>query len=629
MRRSCTLFLLALPSALFATNPFRFSRSVETLPGWTQLELPDDVLDACRPGLPDLRLADRNGQEIPYAFEPEEGATTRFLLQNVESVSQKETTAFLDRGAKPALAQSVTFQVEGDDFLKPVVIESSDDRLSWKQIARGSLFSTGSARWTAVRFAPNDRRYLRFRFDDRNGPPIKVSAVWVDAAGAAQIELRQLPLEISPSPQSESGFSRIEVRLPAGNLRLLCLRFEVADPAYSRRVHIFERVFFRDEVTRRSIGEGSLVRSPESGGKNEVVISEPSGRNLELELENGDSPPLTLLRVVGLARPRTILFFAPLGAPRTLLYGSPSVRSPRYDLSAALEAGRPKESHIATLGPHRDSGETVARLFSPSRGPTVDPAAWKRRQVIELPSSGNIAYLDLGGSAANDLAAIRVVDRENHQVPFVVEQNAREIRVPVTPRVSARGTRTILTLGGLDPSRSIESVELSASGPEYFSRDVTMAEDERDKRGITGQRILGRARWEKRPDEKARPLRVAIGRPTQKAVWVEIENGDNAPLTLQEAAIWISIVRIDFPFSSGEELALLSENHEASPPRYDLEMVASRVLASAARPAHLGLVVSSSEVRKPLSKLFWSALVLAGILIAFALSRTLKPSSGP
>ena len=44
---------------------FRFSRPIEGASGWTRLDLPDDVLDACRPGLPDLRIeAEREGRAI-------------------------------------------------------------------------------------------------------------------------------------------------------------------------------------------------------------------------------------------------------------------------------------------------------------------------------------------------------------------------------------------------------------------------------------------------------------------------------------------------------------------------------------------------------------------------------------
>ncbi|HEY6099500.1 MAG TPA: hypothetical protein VIW03_08725, partial [Anaeromyxobacter sp.] len=62
------LSLLAL-GATASPDLFRFSRPVTAAPGWARLVLPDDVLDACRPGLPDLRLYDASGREVSWALE--------------------------------------------------------------------------------------------------------------------------------------------------------------------------------------------------------------------------------------------------------------------------------------------------------------------------------------------------------------------------------------------------------------------------------------------------------------------------------------------------------------------------------------------------------------------------------
>ncbi len=100
------------------------------------------------------------------------GARTDTIM--VLRVDPKDTTARLDRGASPPAVRALVLDVEGGDFLKPTVVEASADAHTWSEIGRASIFATGTARMTTLRFAPSDRRHLRVRLDDRNGPPVRL-----------------------------------------------------------------------------------------------------------------------------------------------------------------------------------------------------------------------------------------------------------------------------------------------------------------------------------------------------------------------------------------------------------------------------------------------------------------------
>ena len=166
--------LLSFLLAAAAADSFRYSRSVASPPGWARLELPDDVLDACRPGLPDLRIVDASGREVPYAIERRPSDAWRsFSALNLESVENEETVFVVDRGARPGIADAVTIDVSGADFLKPVRVQTSNDRADWRDVARGSIFAAGDVRMLTLPLPDTDRRYLRFRLDDRNGPALR------------------------------------------------------------------------------------------------------------------------------------------------------------------------------------------------------------------------------------------------------------------------------------------------------------------------------------------------------------------------------------------------------------------------------------------------------------------------
>ena len=562
---------------------------------------------------------------MPWALEERIGRSpARLPLRDVERTSHRETAAVLDRGARPALARSATIEIDGQEFLKPVVIESSDDGASWRAFAEGSVFAGPRARSTTLRFPPNGRRWWRFRFDDRNSDPVAPRAVSVDAGDPPRF-VREIPLSPGPADASSPGISTRALILPGANLGVSSLRIAGAAPAYVRTVKVTERVFFRDEVVRRLVGAGTISRAPDGSVSDEIALCDGSARVLELEIEETGGPVFEVSSVVALARARAIVFAAPrAGAPLRLFYGSGIAEAPRYDLERALSISRPARTPEALLGPaERRAGDADA-LALPPRGAAVVPSAWKSQQPIALPAETQVAYLDLPTPAGENTASVRILDSENRPVPYIVERVAHRVRHAVSTTTIRRETRTVLRIETPQPS-AVDLVEVSAAAPAYFSRQATASEEERDARGVTGRRVLGSASWVKRAEDPAVALAIPIGRPSALQIEVEIENGDNAPLSISDAAVWTSAVRIDFDFLPGERLRLAWDNPAARPPRFDLELVAGRILSAPARPAAL-LPRPSRQAEKTTRTpgMLWIAIAAAGVLLLVVLARTLK-----
>ncbi len=603
------------------TDPtaFRLSRPIEGASGWTRLDLPDDVLDACRPGLPDLRI-EADGKDVPFALGSGAGAAgPEMPLSDVESVSKTETTAILDRGASPPLADRATFAVEAEDFLKPVAAEASDDRAAWKEIARGSIFATPGTRMLTLRFAPNDRRFLRFRFDDRNGDPIRPTAVALGIASPAAPATAERALALSISSDAPKGATLARLALPAANLMIRSLRLDADDPAFARRARIYERILFRDEIRRRLLASGLLTKSPGAAPSLETPSEPIAARTLEIEIEDGDAPPLANLRVTALVEPATLRFFAPAGS-LLLRYGSASATAPRYDVAAALRKGAPPAFAEARLGPATVSA--AAPAFTPSLGPAVDPAVWPTRYAIGLPSSGTLAYCDLPPDVSPD--ALRVVDGENRQVPYLLERAAREVVRTVRPRWETRGGESVAEISGLDVHAPLEAVELEASGPSIFSRSVFVEAPLRDARGAAGIQPLGEALWERRSGDEASSFRIRLGTSAREAIRIRIPNGDNAPLDGGPVRLITTVSRIDFAFAPGSKLFLLAGNRAAAAPRYDFALLSSEVLAAPAGRATIGPPARAEAPPARTPVWLWGAVAAAVLLGVLALARTLK-----
>jgi hypothetical protein len=536
-------------------------------------------------------------------------------LTDVESTPRRETTAVLDRGVRAPLARSVDLEIAETEFLKPVVLEASEDKSSFREVARGSVFASRETRSTTLRFPPNDRRFWRFRFDDRNGDPIHPSAARIDPAGTPPAP-REIPLAWSPAAQEAAALA---ARLPAANLGVTAVRVSVADPAFERPARVYERIFFRDEVVRRLVGSGVLRRAPGGPEETDIAVCDPSGRNLEIEIDNADAPPLQVTGLTAMARSRSILFYA--NSSPTLLYGSLSAPAPRYDVARALARGEPPAVSDASLGPVRELTPS-ASVAPPPRGAPVAAGDWKNHQPVRNLSAG-VAYLDLSGRLASELSTVRLIDAASRQIPYVVEGGPRSRTLPATLRSAQRESRTLTEISGFDPADRPDALTLSAASPEFFSREVRVFEVERDARGPAGERVLGTAHWERRPGAPPQSLTIPIASPREKTVTVEIENGDNAPLAVAGAQIHVPFVRIDFLPPPGEPVTLLSDNPQASAPRYDFAMVADRVLSAPAQPAALG-PAAAAPAPAGLPGWFWAAVAGAALLVVAALARTLR-----
>lgn len=511
------LLLPALLAGADASTAFRYGNPIQAPRGWVALELPGEVLDACRPGLPDLRIIDAHGVEIPYAIDPPSTDMPRRL------------------------------------------------------------------------------------------PP------------------RELDAELRKDPGERLEATTWIATLPSANLAASAVRIEAADAAYHRRVRVYERVFLRDEADRVLLGEGSILRSRQV--EDTIRIRPPTGRVLEIEVERAAGAELQVKGVKVVVEPRRLVFHTEQDANLRLAYGSAAARQPGYDLDSALRHGMPGELRTATVGPRTDSGATPPAIDSAVRGGVLDAARWERRQQLTLPASGTVAWLDLD-LPAQEFPSVRIVDDGGRQVPYVVESTPRARSRAVVFQSRREGTQTTLTVGGIRSLPPLSSVVLTASAPPYFQRRVSVLETVEDRRGPTQNRLLGSASWVKAPEEPFSPLELPISAPSADTIEIVVDNGDSAPVEVSSVAAGWTVRRINFLFEAGDRLTLLSGNPSAGTPRYDLVMVAGRLLSSPALPASLQPAVPRTAAAGGVPRWFWGFVVAAAVLVVIALVRTLKSEPG-
>jgi hypothetical protein len=368
-------------------------------PGDHRLELTAPLYGASltRPRFQDLRVLGPDGQEVPYVIRlvpptaSARPAPAEARILDPVLLPDGTSRAVLDlEGQGPRTA--VELEIDGQDYLRQVRVESSLDGREFGLLAQGAFVfdvATGGprARRTRVSFPATHARYLRVSLlPGRDGAALPIRAARVEGPGG-QVALprRELGLPITPAPLADPPDSPRRSAWALGErplgLPLEALALEVRDAEFVRRVRV--------EATTRGeawfeVGGGVVfrVRRTHQGetwtDESLEVWMEPGERpRLRVIFADGDDPPLQLVSARAVWRPAELVFRARQAGPHELRMGQKDARAPRYDLAELLARGSGAEPVTVSLGPLEPVPESPAEA-----GPDTRP--WSERHALWL-----------------------------------------------------------------------------------------------------------------------------------------------------------------------------------------------------------------------------------------------------
>lgn len=678
MMRASLLLLLSAASVLAADldttrAAWRYRRDVGVAPrdGFAELAMPPELLAHAAPDLRDLRLVDQGGADVPYVVDRRgERVTARVSTGTLVDTRREPVGAPEDAAARaywtvdlgePRTFDTLALQVAGGDFAKHLRVEVSADLASWRTVREDApVFSRpwqGRVRHTAIVLeAPETARYLRLTTrDDRQSPAIEVTGLTASWVRRAPGETWSRPAAVTPV--SRGRVSRYRLEVPPG-LPLETLTIDADDPAFARRVVLVEVVQRAGEQGERVAADGLLyrVRLPEQDLAGEqrtlTLAAAPAGGALFLDVHDGDSPPLRGLRATA-SGTATRLVFAASVAPVALFYGNDVTRAPVYDL-AALSARLAATRDVAAgqLGPERPNAafaRPAPLALGGLRGAPVDPKHWRFARALETQGPDDLyvttlAPSDLGRLRA-DLGDLRVVDDAGRQVPYILEASAAEVPVPleVEPlaggsggRVSRYRLRAAAARGGERPALPLHGLALDVPEPFFDRRVRVLLPGEGKRRGLLADTAVQRRL---RPGaSEPTPVRLEWAPTFARELELEVDEGDNAPLSLAGVRGLVRVPRLTFPAGAGVYRVLLG-NPQAEQPRYDLAGLRAEVLAFSAVPAVPQDAVPNGAYRRgageyfrdaPPTLVLWGTLVLAVVGLGWLTARVLRhPPAGP
>ena len=347
-------------------------------------------------------------------------------------------------------------------------------------------------------------------------------------------------------------------------------------------------------------------------------------------IENGDSPPLNIESIRAWVRPLHLLFVAQPGEYR-LYTGNRRASAPQYDL-ARLNQGLEAAVVTATV-----AGSLIENpLFDPADaladvsllGAEIDVRDWSFRKALPRLAAGVHRLpldLDVLAHAQAGFGDVRLITG-GRQLPFLLDRSSRlqtlslaSKAAPDADRPSVSRWQLSLTHARL-PLKELSCVPQTA----LFNRQVELYEVVINLRGEKQRRQLGSASWVVTPESRTNRLRLSVTSPPETDVlFLETDNGDNAPIQLAGFSATVPVVRVLFKVNANQPVELLYGNDRVSRPSYDLGMVGAELLAASPIEVEAGpeqrLTAEpwkAGEVTGARAVLFWGVLiaVVGGLL---------------
>lgn len=626
---------LALPAEWKYSQSFTLGQT-----GLVKIAVPLDTLTSSRVGWPDLRVTDSTGNTIPFAFErPSQALSFQEPASTFQSRIENEATIIRISTIRTETPIALELETAETEFIKAALLEASADGRTWQLIARGVPLFLRATGQRQLRMPLPAGKWNQFRvtIDDRRSNPIPFTGARLHFGPSEKVASEPLSVGITERIE-EPGRTRLKLRLGGSNLTLDSITFDTPEPIFSRAVSITKMRVVGDEARETivasdvvySLGQGNTNVNPKRFVARGLSLD---SQELSLIIDNLDNSPLGLDGITARYRTVFLVFNAPVSGTYDLLSGNPDCVAPTYDL-AHLEKSFQTIPLVQTQpgGLKQNPAYQRANRFAmiDPIGAPLDTDPWLYRKTI--PVSNEEVHqveldLDVMSHSKRGLEDLRLM-QEGRQIPYILDRTT--IMRSLVPSIVAaqdpkRPKVSRWKLSFPHPDVWYSSLTVTSSTP-YFRREVRVVASRKDAYGNPSQETLGSTVWARLPEDTSTLFTLPLGSITETNImFLEIENGDNPALELSSFRLWWSTSRLVFKPKAAVPLALYYGNPKVGSPRYDLDLLGSRLILADKTPT----LLATEETLQPRSMfgaldsagwIFWAvlALVVAGLLFVIA-----------
>ncbi|MDD5261810.1 MAG: hypothetical protein PHD76_08165 [Methylacidiphilales bacterium] len=609
--------------------------------GIYKFDLSPDVLGKSQADLRDLRFVSPGGEEVGFAIGSGNTETKPVSVESLSTQWLHGETIVQIKTNTPALIREIQLSVGTNDFQRSAKVEAFDGR-EWVTVLEHDPIYRQRVPFeekTNFKFSAIKAREFRVAIPDDKGKPIIVNRAYVVEAerniGAQTISY---PIVIRDHVETV-GKSYYSIQFPAANLPIYSLAFGIENPVFQRSVKLSIPNIEGGVVTEREIAQGALTRSLDGKSRDGKVIVPFYGvqtdtKECRLYIENGDNPPLKINEIEARVLPLSCVFYALSGGTYQVLTGNKQAEQKHYDVSGLKISNAVQVAATTPLKPYGNYKNNTLILGNEILGGILSPNDWQKNFSIQQQAVG-VQELELPpealACAGENLGDARII-KGNRQIPYWVE------RLPVDrttdAEIVADKNNSTSKTGKWEVRLPLANLPVKAitleSPTQLFERTLSVYEEDMGH----GKILLGSASWKHVPQKADASCLIQLYRhPQSKTLFIETDNGDNAPIEISKAEYQLPIIRLLYYRSTDEPVRLLAGNPNASTPQYDIASVLDELKTSPRSTAKVGNPGGSqaffnlnSWVSGESGILYW--IILAGVVIGlFFVMTKLLPAS--
>jgi len=334
---------------------------------YCSLILTPEVYNAAKTDLADLRLINRDGNQIPYISARDEDLTETvryspaILNRSIDANGNALLT--LDFGSQ-SIKNCIEVETSGDNFRRAVKVEGSNDNIEFFTVVdRAYVFAVSDKnhhRYSGIDLPDNDYRYLRITvspmtIEETRMVINEVRAFKVEKKPAQKQTVEMILTEHKEDPNTRSSTYVYDLKFR--RLPIVEIEINVEDASFYRCVSVLGRDaatqqvkidsednrqrFTEVEVPWNTITTGTIYRYNDPAGRKQERLALPvqsggSYRYLKVIVSNYDDQPITIRSASTKMIPYKVIFPTPADKSAKLYIGCESAARPQYDLTRRL-----------------------------------------------------------------------------------------------------------------------------------------------------------------------------------------------------------------------------------------------------------------------------------------------------
>lgn len=407
--------------------------TVEGTPGeYCALTLTPEIYNVARTDLVDIRLIDRDGNQIPYVLARNEDRTETVKynsgILNSSTDANGNILATLDFGGQ-TVKNSIEVETTGDNFRRAVKVEGSNDNVTFFTIVdRAYIFAVNDKnrhRFSTIDLPSNDYRYIRIAVSPMTA---EESKPWLNEVRAFKIERKTVQKQIVEMTQTEHTedanyhSSNYVYDLKFCRLPVVEIELNVDDASFYRCVTIQGRDaatqkvkidsednrqrFSEVEVPWNTIITDAIYRYIDAAGKKYERLILPinyrdAHRYIRVVINNYDDQPIMIRSASAKMIPHRIIFPFASDKPARIYVGNDSAAQPQYDLARRLTNPMQVKTTQAAI---------ASLIENPAAEKSLQKLPWTEKYKILLLTTLVVVVFVLGVFMLSSLRSIQRQD---------------------------------------------------------------------------------------------------------------------------------------------------------------------------------------------------------------------------